>query len=763
MALPEPYEPLTGRELTILRLLAAGLSDAAIAAELVLSVGTVKWYNRQIYDKLDVRSRTQAVARAAELALLPSVPAQTASAPAADSGRLPAPVTSFVGRQRELATIERLLAENRLVTLTGPGGSGKTRLAIQVASRLQKTFPGRAAFVPLAALSDPELVARAIAQQLGVVETAERPLESALADALRHQSLLLVLDNFEHLLPAASLVAELLVKAPGLRVLATSREALHLYGEHEFRVMPLALPDPAQADLPGDNEAMALFAQRAQAVDPDFQLTPQNAGDVARICIQLDGLPLAIELATAQLKYFALPELRERLSDRLGTLTGGPRDIPLRQQTLRDTIAWSTNLLSPAEQALFASLSVFRGGATAELATQVSLQEGAAGLLHSLVDKSLLLQRRKAGHPARFWMLETVREYAAEQLQASGGTPQLRRRHAIAYRALAEQAELALRGGPALDGWLQRLEQEHDNIHAALDWSFASGDDETAARLAGALGYFWWRADHYLEGRRWTTLALARSRNLPDALRARVLTAAGRLAYALHERDEGKRLDEEALALYRRLGDRYHEGWSFLHLSSQSIGWLEEHDGAARLCEEGLAILRGLDDQPGIAQALNILGELARLQGNLERATDLYEECLAIARDVDDVMRQTMIHQNLGFISLRLGHARRAEESCRESLRLELKRKRDTSKQASSFVGLAGAAGALGDLQRAAQLLGVAEAFFEQTGTVPAPGDQPEYDRIVAELRQQEDEQTFDRWRAEGKGMTWDQAIQLAL
>jgi predicted ATPase/DNA-binding CsgD family transcriptional regulator len=749
-----PLEPLTERELDVLRLLAAGLSDAAIAAHLVLSVTTIKWYNRQLYTKLAVSSRTQAVARAGALGLLPAV--ATPSAPPRRPGNLPAPTTSFIGRQEELATIARLLRTSRLVTLTGPGGSGKTRLVIEAAGRLAEHFPDGLAFVSLAPLAAPDLVGKAIAQQLGVGETAGRSLHEALASALGERRLLLVLDNFEHLLPAAPLVGELLAQAPGLKVLATSREALHLYGEHELRVLPLSLPQPGEDGQQLANEAMLLFAARAQAAAPGFALTTATAPLVAAICRRLDGLPLAIELAAAQLGFFSLEELHGRLADRLGTLAGGPRDAPQRQQTLRDTISWSYALLDPAEQALFATLSVFRGGASLEAVEQVYVEPNAMDLLRSLVAKSLVLRSQPAGQPVRFWLLETVREFAAGELQASGKQDAVQRRHAATCTVLAEEAAYPLRGGPAVGSWLQRLETEHDNIRAALRWSFAGGDEQLGALLVGALGHFWWRADHHQEGWHWTRLALERSASLADPLRAGVLMARGRLACALHESKAGKEVDAVALAIYRRLGDVTNTGWSLLHVSDHSIGFNKEYEAAVAACSEGLAILRELDDRPGIAQGLNILGELARVAGDYETAMAHYQACMALAVEMNDLLRQSMIHLNYAFIHLRRGEYKQAEARSRQSLQLELERGPGKRQAAAALGGLAGALGGQGEVARAVRLIGVAEWLFEVSGSGLEPGDREEYERVVRLLQEQTDEAAFAAWLDEGRALGWE-------
>src|SRR6266852_4875421 len=442
--------------------------------------------------------------------------------------RLPAPLTPLVGREQEIAAVCALLwrPEVRLVTLTGTGGVGKTRLALGVAAAVNADFADGICFVALAPLIDPGLVLSTIAQALGVQEQGSRPLLEGLQDHLREKQLLLLLDNFEQVVSAAPVVAELLVAAPRLRVLMTSRTSLHLSGEHEFAVPPLSLPD--LRDLPPLDRltqygAIRLFIERAQAVKSDFALTKENAAAIAAICHQVDGLPLAIELAAGRSKLFSPQALLPRLRNRLKLLVGGAQDLPLRQQTLRGTIAWSYDLLDQAEKILFRRLAVFVGGCTLEAAEAVchpdrDLEGDVLDAVERLVDKSLLRQEAQADGEPRLLMLETIREYALERLAASGETEATRRRHADYYLALAEQAEPLLAGEQQVP-WLNRLEQEHENLRAALTWVFqeAGGADlhlkaalrEQTLRLVGALWSFWYIHCHYREGKQWLQAALA--------------------------------------------------------------------------------------------------------------------------------------------------------------------------------------------------------------------------------------------------------------
>ncbi|MFL5804867.1 MAG: ATP-binding protein [Roseiflexaceae bacterium] len=460
---------------------------------------------------------------------------------------LPAQPTALIGREQELAAIHAILhrADLRLLTLTGPGRIGKTRLALQAAADMLNDFAHGAYFVNLAPISDPALVVATIAQTLGVTERGSRPLLETLKDELREQQVLLLLDNFEQVLAAAPQLAELLAACPKLKLLIISREVLHLYGEHEFGVPPLALPpttdnrqpttdDPdslARAETIGQYAAVRLFIERAQAARSDFAVTNASAPAVAEICYRLDGLPLAIELAAAHVKLFSPRALLARLDHRLALLTGGGRDRPARHQTIRGAIDWSYNLLDPAEQTLFARLGVFVGGCTLEAATAVcnatndlpmDVTEGVA----SLVDKSLLRLKASADGEPRFLMLETIREYALERLEAGGELGMLRQRHAAFFVTLAEAADPAL-SGLQQRAWLDRLETGHPNLRAAVAWSLTNVGSDMGLRLAVALGQFWARRGYLSEGRSWVTDALtpAGGTSRPDTAASRALQA----------------------------------------------------------------------------------------------------------------------------------------------------------------------------------------------------------------------------------------------
>jgi predicted ATPase/DNA-binding CsgD family transcriptional regulator len=567
---------------------------------------------------------------------------------------LPLQLTSFVGREQDAAAVVKYLRrpEVRLLTLTGPAGVGKTRLALAVAMEMREHFADGTCFVPLAPISDPDLVIPTIAQALGIKEAGERPLLDLLQASLRDKRLLLLLDNFEQVLAAAPRLSDLLADCPHLKILVTSRAVLHIHGEHEFPVPPLALPDLThlpESEALAQYAAVALFLHRAQATRPDFQVTPTNAHAIAEICVRLDGLPLAIELAAARVKLLPPRALLTRLDHRLQVLTGGARDAPIRQQTLRNMLAWSYNLLDAEEQRLFRRLSVFVGGCTLEAVEGLytALGEMPAYVLDgvaSLIDKSLLRQTEQEGKEPRLLMLETLREYGLDALASSGEMESTRRAHAHYYLRLAEDAEVEI-GGPQQAAWLEHLEREHDNLRAALQWSLEqAGSEETmeskrsiemALRLGGALGRFWVVHGHISEGRNILERALAARERIKASVQAKALIVAGHLAFIQSDYDRAESLLQESLALYRELEDQ--PGIAFALSMLGSVAWTKGHMVAARtLTEEALAISRQVDDMERAANSLFILGLLSSSQGEYARARALFEESLALQRKLQN-------------------------------------------------------------------------------------------------------------------------------
>jgi predicted ATPase/serine/threonine protein kinase len=561
---------------------------------------------------------------------------------------LPAQRTGFVGREKEVAAAKELLLRQdvRLVTVTGPGGIGKTRLAVQVASELVEHFPGGTNFVPLSSLGDPGLIASVIVQTLGIREAGgQSPLETLKQNlqGLLSAPMLLVLDNFEHLVQAVPTVAELLAVGPKLKIMVTSRAALHVYGEHEFPVPPLAVPDSRSmptVEVLSRYPAVALFVQRAVAAKPDFELNRENAPAVIEICTRLDGLPLAIELAAARVKVLSPSSMRTRLTSRLQLLTGGSRDLPLRQQTLRAAMDWSYDLLSPAEQRLFRRLSVFVGGCTLEGAEAVCDTKGDLDLdlldgMASMVDKSLAQQVEQAKSEARFVMLETIREYGLEKLGGSGEQALTKRAHAAYCLVLAEE-EATEQSGTEGAEWLERLAVEHDNFRAALDWLTETGEAQWGLRMGAALFRFWEMREYLAEGRtRLCKLLKLAQAEAPTKARERALFAAGVLAGEQGDYASAVALIRESLDVARQLRDR--QG---IAVALNALAVLARDQGevavARSLFEESLVLWRELGDQKAVARSLSNLGNVVQLQGDNARARFLYAECLAIFQDLGD-------------------------------------------------------------------------------------------------------------------------------
>ncbi len=754
---------LNEREKEILQRLSTGLSDQQIADDLFLSLNTIKWYNRQIYSKLGVRSRTQAIACVKDRVLLES---SISVSPIPDYN-LPAQSLLFIGRSCEIVDVKQLLHASRLLTLTGTGGTGKTRLALRVAAEVADTFADGVCFVDLAPLSDHTLVVKAIAGALGVYDNPTESLLNTLKRVLAQRELLLLIDNFEHVVKAAPLVSSLLATSSLLKVLVTSREPLRLAGEQEYHVPPLSLPIAEAATVQSltASEAGLFFVRRAQMVLPRFKLSEITAPIIGQICLRLDGLPLAIELAAARCKLFTPQALLERLegtreASPLRMLARGSRDGPPRQRTMRDSIEWSYNLLDEDEKLLLARMAVFRGGRSLE-AIEAICDEGLSidvlDGLASLVDKNLVQQKEMPTGEPRFVMLEMIQEYAHERLKTSGEEEITRRRHAVYFVELAERAEPELRLA-GYDYWSGRLEQDLENIRAVLQWSLRDGEVALGVRLAGALCQFWYGNGYHIEGRRWTQQLLERLDEVPLEYHSRFLLSAGHMAF-LYDLDAGKHLFMRALDITRALDDRLQMAWV---LALLGYTMLREPLAATPIVEESLALFRELNHLPGIAQALNIIGEIARFSGDDNYAIRAYEECLAVSQQTGEKRRIAFMYNNLTFIALHKGEAERARDLGRQGLQLA-RAMNNRLKLATDLALLAGAIGALGRPRQAARLLGASEIALERLGAFHQLNDKQEVDVIMAAVRAQLDDATFQAAWAEGRGLTLEQAVAQAL
>ena len=766
-----PEDGLSKRAFDVLHLLAHGLSDKEIADRLSMTVNTVKWYNREIYDIFGVGSRTQAIAYANKHHLLSDInnvrPSLSDIHPV-PRNPLPKPPTQFVGRKKDLENIKHLLANSRLLTLSGPPGTGKTRLALQAASEVSKDMRNGICFVPLAPLSEPSLVTHAIANAVGVDGQYDQFLLDRLKRHLRDRRMLLVLDNFEHLLPAALQVSELLTAAPEIKVLATSRERLHLYGEQEYTVSPLGLPDLAHPDVEvfAACESIALFIQQAQAVRSDFALTKANALDIANICIRLEGLPLAIELAAAHITLLTPRTLLNRLTSRMNMLIGGARDLPARQRTLLDTLDWSYNLLNDSEKTLFARLAVFRDWQSLTAIEAICANDLPIDLadgLASLVDKSLIQQNESAAGELGIMMLETIREYARRRLEESDEAQVIHQQHAEYCVKLAERAEQELAHAD-FSYWMGRLENEDSNFQVALEWSLDGGDVELGLRLVASLRDYWVICGRLLQGQEWTQRALAMSGAVAPGLKARVLMTSGAFLYSSLQQATQKQVLGEAVAIARATNDRLNLAWALAWLGTAFIGEASKYEEAMDIAEQSLLLFQELGNKPGITHTLNLMGELARTAGNDEGAQAAYEKCLEVVREIGEIRREVMLLANLGVIAKHQGDLNRAEQLFKQALMKQI----DLGGYAKigsvgDIVFVAGVIGARGDLERAARLFGAADALFESFEMGLEPGDLPEYERDLAFVRSQLGEDQFQLCLREGRELSLDQAIEVAL
>lgn len=679
---------------------------------------------------------------------------------------LPLALTSFVGRKRELAEVKSLLKSTRLLTLTGSGGCGKTRLALAVADELLAEFDDGVWLVELAALNDPTLVPKTVAGALGLREWTTSTRTQALSDYLHLKNLLVILDNCEHLVDASAQLAEQLLRVcPDLKILATSRESLAVGGEAVYPVPTLSLPEP-NASSPVkvlESEAVRLFVERARAVKIDFGLTAENAPIVAQICQRLDGIPLAIELAAARIKLLKVDHLAKRLDDRFNLLTTGSRTALPRQQTLRATINWSYDLLPEPARVMFRRLSVFAGGFTLNAAEQICSDESAPPpvvleMLGLLVDRSLVIVEPRR-EEERYRQLETIRAYAREKLIESNEADQMRRRHFDFFLRFVEASQPDL-WGAAEQVWLDRLEAEQDNLRAALQWSLERGDYEQLLRLAGALGWFWYVRSNFVEGRRWLDQALAHCDTCVPAVRARGLDRAGTLAVLQGDYVRASECLSAALSLYVASGDSKGRAWVLLQLSNTAF-YRGNYAEAMATARQSLLLSEQMGRRGYIASMQLYTGIIAYYQGDDAQAKELIKQSLPVLQEFRDGVAVARAFHTLGLVARRRGHLAEAGTLFEKSLNMA-QEKGSRLDVAQAFEGLAGVACAQGQSERAVRLFGAAETARQVIGTPLPHGIRMDFDRDLAMTRAQLDTSTFEEAWAAGRSMTLEQAVEYA-
>jgi predicted ATPase/class 3 adenylate cyclase len=753
---------------------AARIADAAHGGQIIVSDATRALVEHALPEGVSLRDlgehRLKDIAHSERLhqLVIDDLPADFPPPRTQDArpNNLPAQLTSFVGREGEIAEVRGLLGRTRLLTLTGPGGAGKTRLALQVAAGTLTEYGDGAFFVDLSSVTDPALVPSVLARALGVPEVAGRAILEAVVDHLHDRELLLLVDNFEQVAEASPVIEELLTSAPKLKVLVTSRVVLSIRGEQEYVVPPLEPPDPER--LPdlltlGKFDAVRLFTERALAVRPRFRVTEENASAVAEITARLDGLPLAIELAATRTKVLTPEQILPRLQKRLSILTSGGRTLPERQRTLRGAIAWSHDLLDDTEQRLFARLSVFAGGWTLESAEVVCAPEelGLDGLdgLTSLVDKSLIRRIEPAAGEPRFSMLETIREFGQEQLEAGGELDLILRRHAEHFLRLAVEAEPHLTADDQVE-WLDRCDREHANIRNALRWAIETGEADRAQEAAGALWRFWQQRGHLTEGRRWLgeILGMPSGRG-PTPGRAKALIGAGGIAWWQQDREATGALYAEALAIERELGDPARVAEALYNLAFVVAG--DDLESASRLLEESLELFRRVGDERGVAQVLTMLVMPDAQAGNWESVIDRLEEVVAIWRRMRDRLHLAFDLLWLAFAHGRVDHRKEAWSAGLEALGL-FREVDNLTGIGIAFTDLAFLATWEGRHEDAIRLAGASESIKERVGGPPGAIGGLLAGDPAQEARAHLPEEAARRAWEEGRAMGVDDAVALA-
>ena len=762
----EWVESFSPRELEVLRSISNGMSNREIAQELYLSIETVKWYIKQIFMKLGVKNRTQAANKAAELNLLGSEGALSSVDKSALLGNLPAQLTQLVGREKETSEITELLKNNRLVVLTGAGGSGKTRLAMKVGEKLKADYRDGVWLVELANIREPSLVSHSIANVLNITERTDAVLDHVLKSFLSRRHLLLLIDNLEHLLECTPLIGELLAAAPQLSVIGTSRERLHIYGEQEYPVSPLNLPDSFGNKTHSDLrhvESIVLFIKRARAVQPTLALDDEALEDLARICVQLDGLPLAIELCAPMVKVFPLKVIADRIERSLDAIPAGPRDMPTRQRTLRDTIRWSYDLLEENEKHLFERLAVFNGGGTLQAVEKIcgdGISGNVGNILSSLVNKNLVLAREREDREIHFEMLETIRQYGREKLLASGEAEGIADHHAEYFMDLAKQGAVKLRG-PEQYIWTDRFVTMHNNMRAALNWITEKGGTETALQFVNALFEFWLRHSDYEEARQWYSriLALPNAQQYPESY----LKAFNHLTmtyWLLSKLKEARTFAEQALILSRSQTSKVNTAVALLNLGVILISQ-EQPDMAENYLEEAEAICQEYNYEWELARAHMLLGTAQRNQNQYTSARSNLSEAFSLFKKYGDIFFQCTVQWIIGHLEVKQGSLDKAISEYRESLHIARAVKNRWT-IANIIWGLADAAKAKEHHDRALRLYLASKKIFDDVGAWSSTDDL-KLEEAIERAREVLGEAEVQSALGDGQHMTMEEAIEFAL
>jgi predicted ATPase/class 3 adenylate cyclase len=727
----------------------------------------------------------------------------------ASQNNLPIQPTPFIGRDSDLKQVLALLRKPRVrhVTLTGPGGTGKTRLSLEVAGKLLEDFPQGVYFVDLAPIHDPGLLATTIVHAMGIREGGGRPPLESLQDFLADRRLLLLLDNFEQIVEAAPFLSELLAAAPELQLLVTSRIALQIRGEHEYPVSPMSLPgdgQPGSRDDLLEFEAIQLFVRQAQAVKPSFQITDENAMEIVEICRRLDGLPLAIEIAAARVRMLTPKALLQRMDHSLKLLIGGAKDLPARQQTLRGTIAWSFDLLDPVAQTLFARLSVFVGGFNLESSEAVCNPQADLEVfagVETLLETNLMRKVDSASEEPRFDMLQTIREYAIEKLMEAGDQSELQRAHAQHFSQQAEKMGAHIYGSDAV-AWLGHIHDEHDNFRAALTWALENSEARPmAVQICGQLFWFWYRYGYFHEGRAWCERILEATADLDaPVLSALAFTAAGMMAMWEGDLHIATDYSKNSLQMWHEVGDdlglamtemaygvislnrgrdreayphlvgaaehfdqldnKWYKATTLVHLANVALGLGDFEEAQTRL-DQAMPIVNAIGDTWQMAFALNNYGEVARAQQDYAQAEKYYHQTKDLYREADALSDQARLVHTMGYLALHKGESERARDLFDQSLThfRELGNKRGI---AECLAGISAVAAQEGRAAWSAPLLGAAQALLTSFGAAWWPADRVEVDRTRSRLHAALGEGRFEQLWAEGQAMSMSQAVAYA-